>query len=309
VEAAKYRTGNDEYDIVVRLAEQYRQDLYSVGDLNVLSEGNPVPLTSVAKWEVRDGLGMIKRKDMDRVATISSDVSAGFNSNAVLAQVQSTLSSFASSELPTGYTMRYTGQSQEQADAEEFLSFAFMMAIMLIALILISQFNSVIKPVIILTTVIVSTIGVLLGLLTFKMPFVIIMTGIGIISLAGIVVNNAIVLLDYVDTLRERDGVDRREALIRAGSTRFRPVVLTAITTALGLIPLAVGLNFDFIGLFQSLSPEFYWGGEQAAWWAPMAIAVIVGILFATLLTLLLVPVLYSVMDDTGDWLKRTYTN
>jgi multidrug efflux pump subunit AcrB len=141
------------------------------------------------------------------------------------------------------------------------------------------------------------------------MPFVIIMTGIGIISLAGIVVNNAIVLLDYVDTLRERDGVDRREALIRAGSTRFRPVVLTAITTALGLIPLAVGLNFDFIGLFQSLSPEFYWGGEQAAWWAPMAIAVIVGILFATLLTLLLVPVLYSVMDDTGDWLKRTYTN
>jgi multidrug efflux pump subunit AcrB len=227
----------------------------------------------------------------------------------VLAQVQATLSSFASSELPTGYTMRYTGQSQEQADAEEFLSFAFMMAIMLIALILISQFNSVIKPVIILTTVIVSTIGVLLGLLTFKMPFVIIMTGIGIISLAGIVVNNAIVLLDYVDTLRERDGVDRREALIRAGSTRFRPVVLTAITTALGLIPLAVGLNFDFIGLFQSLSPEFYWGGEQAAWWAPMAIAVIVGILFATLLTLLLVPVLYSVMDDTGDWLKRTYTN
>jgi multidrug efflux pump subunit AcrB len=307
VEAAKYRTGNDEFDIVVRLAESYREDLYSVGDLKVFADGNPVPLTSVASWEVREGLGMIQRKDMDRVATISSQVSAGQNSNAVLGEVQAVLASFADSKLPAGYTLRYTGQNQEQAESQEFLTFAFILAITFIALILIGQFNSVVTPAVILTTVIMSTIGVLIGLMVFNMPFVIIMTGIGVISLAGIVVNNAIVLLDYVDTLRRRDGVPRRAALIRAGMTRFRPVVLTAVTTALGLIPLAIGLNFDFLGLYASLSPELYWGGEQASWWAPMAIAVIVGILFATFLTLLVVPVLYSIVDDISDWMKARF--
>jgi multidrug efflux pump subunit AcrB len=309
VEAAKFRTGNDEYDIVVRLAEPYRSDLYSLADLKVLADGNPVPMTSVASWEVREGLGMIQRKDMDRMATISSDVRAGFNSNAVLAEVQQTLGQFAGAELPAGYTLRYTGQSQEQAEAEGFLSYAFMIAIMLIGLILVSQFNSVVKPLIILSSVLMSTVGVFLGLLVFKMPFVIIMTGIGIISLAGIVVNNAIILIDYIDTLRKRDGMDVRASIVRAGVTRFRPVVLTAVTTALGLIPLAIGLNFDFIGLYARLAPEFYWGGEQASWWAPMAIAVIVGILFATFLTLMMVPVLYSIFDDLTAWLRRTFSS
>ena len=163
---------------------------------------------------------------------------------------------------------------------------------MLIALhpTLVTQFNSVVKPLIILSSVIMSTIGVLIGLLVFRMPFVIIMTGVGVISLAGIVVNNAIVLIDYIDVLRKRDGMDRREAVVQGGKTRLRPVLLTALTTALGLVPLAVGLNFDFFGLFASLSPELFWGGEQAAWWGPMAVAVIVGIIFATFLTLVLCP-------------------
>jgi multidrug efflux pump len=140
------------------------------------------------------------------------------------------------------------------------------------------------------------------------MPFVIIMTGVGIISLAGIVVNNAIVLIDYIDLIRERDGLTRREALVKAGITRFRPVVLTAVTTVLGLVPLAIGLNFDFVGLFTALSPNLYWGGEQAAWWAPMAIAVIVGLSFATVLTLVLVPVMYSLIDDGINFFRRHYT-
>jgi multidrug efflux pump len=306
-EAAKFRTGNDEYDITVRLAEEYRQDLSALADLTVMHEGKPIPLSSVARWYMDEGYGSIRRKDMDRVATVSSDVRAGLNTNAVLAEAQQVLEPFART-LPPGYTLRYTGQQQDQQEAQQFLFGAFLTALMLIAFVLVSQFNSVVKPLIILTSVLMSTIGVLLGLMVFRMPFVIIMTGVGIISLAGIVVNNAIVLIDYIDLLRERDGLSRREALVQAGRTRFRPVVLTAITTILGLVPLAIGLNFDFVGLFTALAPDLYWGGEQAAWWAPMAIAVIVGLAFATLLTLLLVPVLYSLIDDSVAFFRRHFS-
>ncbi|MCA1732800.1 MAG: efflux RND transporter permease subunit, partial [Acidobacteria bacterium] len=198
--------------------------------------------------------------------------------------------------------------SEDQAEAQAFLGGAFLAALMLIAFILISQFNSVVKPFIILTSVLMSTVGVLLGLMIFRMPFGIINTGVGIISLAGIVVNNAIILIDYIDVLRDRDGMNRREALVQGGKTRFRPVVLTAITTALGLIPLAIGLNFDFFGLYGSLQPELYWGGEQAAWWGPMAVAIIAGVLFATFLTLVLVPVMYSLVDDFAAFFKKHYT-
>jgi len=189
-----------------------------------------------------------------------------------------------------------------------FLGQAFVIAILLIGLILMSQFNSTLKPLIILAAVVLSTVGVLIGLLVFRMPFGIIMTGVGVISLAGIVVNNAIVLIDYIDLLRTRDGLSRDEALIVGGITRFRPVVLTAITTVLGLIPLAIGFNLDFRGLFASLSPNIFWGGEQAAWWGPMAIAVIAGLSFATVLTLILVPVMYSLVDDLGLFFARAYT-
>ncbi len=307
VEAAKYRAGNDEYDIIVRLAEPYRDDLSSLEDMVVFSEGDQVPLVSVAEWEVGEGLGSIRRKDMDRLATISAEVRAGFNQNAVLQEVQETLAEFTAEELPPSYQIRYTGQLEDQTEAQEFLTRAFAIALMLIAFVLISQFNSVVKPFIILTSVIMSTVGVLGGLLLFSMPFVIIMTGVGIISLAGIVVNNAIVLIDYIDVLRDRDGMNLREALVQGGLTRFRPVILTAVTTALGLVPLATGLNFNFFGFYASLSPEFFWGGEQAAWWSNMAIVVIVGILFATFLTLVVVPVMYSLVDDLADFLRRQF--
>jgi multidrug efflux pump len=308
VEAAKYRTGNDEFDIIVRLARSYRDELSALEDLVVVADGgDQIPLLSVADWEVGEGLGSIRRKDMDRMATISSDVRAGYNQNAVLGEVQAVLADFRTQELPPGYQLRYTGQVEDQTEAQEFLTTAFLIALFLIGFILISQFNSVVKPLIILSSVIMSTVGVFLGLMVFQMPFVIIMTGVGIISLAGIVVNNAIVLIDYIDILRNRDGLERREALVQGGMTRFRPVVLTAMTTALGLVPLAIGLNFDFMGLYTALAPELYWGGDQAAWWGPMAIAVIVGIIFATVLTLIVVPVMYSLVDDVSDWFQRHY--
>jgi multidrug efflux pump len=306
-EAGKFRQGEDEYDIVVRLAETYRQELDALQELTVLTEsGDQVPLPSVADWYIEEGAGSVRRKNLERVVTVSSDVVAGHNSNAVLRQVQHTLRGFEA-ELPRGYSMRYTGEQEEQQEATEFLGTAFLIALLLIGFILISQFNSVVKPLIILTSVVMSTVGVLLGLMIFRMPFGIIMTGVGIISLAGVVVNNAIVLIDYVDVLRERDGLSRREALVKGGMTRFRPVVLTAVTTVFGLIPLAIGLNFNFLGLFTALSPDLYWGGEQAAWWGPMAIAVIAGLTFATVLTLILVPVMYSLVDDFERFFARHY--
>ncbi|HIF38828.1 MAG TPA: efflux RND transporter permease subunit [Gemmatimonadetes bacterium] len=308
VEATKYRTGSDEYDIVVRLGQEYRDELESLRELTIVSEDNQIPLLSVATWEVGEGLGSIRRKNQVRMATISADTRAGLNSNAVLTEVISVLTDFSENVIPVGYQLRYTGQAEDQKEAMDFLVVAFLLGLGLIALILVTQFNSVIKPVIILASVLLSTAGVFWGLIIFRMPFVIIMTGVGLISLAGIVVNNAIVLIDYIDVLRSRDGLGIREALLRGGQVRFRPVILTAVTTALGLVPLAIGLNFDFLGLFTKLNPDLYWGGMQAAWWGPMAIAVIVGILFATFLTLILVPVLYYMLDNTVRLIRRKFT-
>lgn len=307
IEAAKYRTGNDEYDIIVRLAPEYRDELEGLRELTVMAEGGvQVPLIAVATWDVEEGPGTIRRKDQTRMATITSNVAAGNANNTVLGEVQATLADFSES-LPPGYTMQYAGQSQDQDEATAFLSGAFLTALLLIGFILISQFNSVVKPVIILTSVIMSIMGVLIGLMIFRMPFGIINTGVGIISLAGIVVNNAIILIDYIDILRARDGMNRREALVLGGKTRLRPVLLTALTTALGMVPLAIGLNFDFFGLYTALQPELFWGGEQAAWWGPMAVAIIAGILFATFLTLILVPVMYSLVDDATEFFRRWY--
>jgi multidrug efflux pump subunit AcrB len=305
-EASTYRDGKDEYDITVRLSQSYRENLSTLGDLTVSGDFGQIPLSSVATWYVGKGPSDVKRKDLDRVVTISSDVKSGFNGNAVLAEVQAVLGDF-SARIPPGYTMRYAGEQQEQQEAQEFLSSAFVIALFLIGFILISQFDSVTKPLIILSSVLLSTTGVLIGLMIFRMPFGIIMTGVGVISLAGVVVNNAIVLIDYIDILRHRDGLARREAIVRAGMTRFRPVMLTAVTTVLGLVPLSMGLNIDFFGLYRSIEPNIFWGGEQAAWWGPMAIAVIAGLTFATFLTLVLVPVMYSLLDDVDDWMRKLF--
>ncbi|HEX9632202.1 MAG TPA: efflux RND transporter permease subunit [Gemmatimonadales bacterium] len=308
VEASKFRYGKDEYDITVRLAPAYRENLSALDDLTLVPEdGGQVPLSSVARLRVGTGFSDVRRKDLDRVATVSSDVRAGHNQNAVLAEVQDVVAGFED-QLPPGYTLRWGGAQAEQQEAEEFLGGAFIVALLLIGFILVWQFDSITKPLIILTSVLLSTVGVLVGLLVFRMPFGIIMSGVGVISLAGIAVNNAIVLIDYTDLLRVRDGLTRREAVVLAGRTRFRPVILTAMTTVLGLVPLGIGMNLDFIGLYSALRPDFYWGGEQAAWWGQMAVAVIVGLSFATVLTLLVVPVTYSLLDDFERAVARLLT-
>jgi multidrug efflux pump subunit AcrB len=306
-EASEFRDGEEEYDIVVRLAEQYRSDLSALAELTVESEmGDPVPLPAIATWKVEEGLSGINRKDMDRVVTVSSDVRAGYNANAVLAEVRATLGGFQA-QLPAGYRLSYTGQQQEQQESQEFLFSAFLWALFLITFILISQFDSILKPGLIMSTVMLSTIGVLIGLLIFRMPFGVIMSGVGVISLAGIVVNNAIVLIDYIHVLRDRDGLTQHESLVMGGLTRFRPVTLTAITTVMGLIPLAIGLNIDFNRFYRTLNPNIFWGGAQAAWWGPMAIAVIAGLTFATFLTLILLPVMHSLLDDMVNFLRRHF--
>ncbi|MCF7803554.1 MAG: efflux RND transporter permease subunit [Candidatus Marinimicrobia bacterium] len=302
--ASQYRDGKDEYDITVRLAEEYRNDLNTLSDLNVMAEeGRQIPLSSVADWTVGEGFGGINHIDGTRVITVSADVRSPYQANAVLGEVQQALQPYLS-DVPSGYSTTYTGQQQEQQEAQDFLSGAFLIAVFLMAFILISQFNSVSKPIIVLTSVIMSISGVLYGLVIFQMPFGIIMTGVGIISLAGVVVNNAIVMIDYIDILRTRDNLSLYDALVEGGRVRFRPVILTAITTTLGLIPLAIGFNLDFIVLtsnpaefFRHLGQYLYMGGEQAAWWSPMATAVITGLLFATFLTLIVVPVLYLLIE------------
>ncbi len=292
-----YRVGKDEYDIIARLPEQRRQNMADIGDLLIpTSTGTPIPLSTVAKIELGAGFGAIRHIDQKRVVTVSANT-FGRNSNEVLQDVRIKL---AGLEVPGGYKISFSGEQEEQQKATAFLGKAFFAAVFLIALVLLTQFNSVRQTMIVMSSVILSLTGVFLGLMITATPFGIIMTGIGVISLAGVVVNNAIVLIDYINQLR-RSGMELRAALLRAGVVRFRPVMLTAVTTILGLLPMAIGVSFDF--------RHFAWeiGGESAQWWGPMAVAVIFGLAVATLLTLLVVPVLYSLSQtfSIGELIRR----
>jgi multidrug efflux pump subunit AcrB len=289
VKAGVYREGKDEYDIIARLPKRDRQSIKSLKRITVSGpQGEPIPLTSLAEVKLGSGIGAIMRLDQKRVVTISGDVS-GRLANDVIKDIDERLSQLI--DWPKGYNFRFTGEQEEQAKAQAFLSKAFFACIALILLILLTQFNSLVTPLIILASVVFSLIGVFLGLLITGTAFGIIMTGIGVISLAGVVVNNAIVLIDYINQLLGK-GLSSTEALMRAGSVRFRPVMLTAITTILGLLPMATGISFDFSKM------AFDIGGESSQWWGPMAVAVIFGLGFATLLTLILVPVLCSLAHN-----------
>jgi multidrug efflux pump len=281
-----YRQFNDEYDITVRLPQSQRESIDDLFRLRVPSpNGAAVPLSSLGEFHYTGGFGTIHRIDQKRVVTITADAEGRLGPD-VLADVQTRL---ADLEIPPEYTLRYAGENEEQEAATRFLSEAFVIALLLIVLILVAQFNRLIVPFIIMTTVILSLIGVFAGLLICNMPFGIIMTGVGVISLAGVVVNNAIVLLDYTRLLQSR-GYDLFSAAVQAGATRLRPVLLTAVTTILGLIPMAVGISFDFHEM--RLNTE----SQSSQWWASMAIAVIFGLAFATLLTLIVLPTLYVVL-------------
>ena len=287
-----YREGKDEYDIVARLPDKDRRSLESLKRITVSGPGGePIPLTSLAEVKLSSGLGAIMRLDQKRVVTISGDVS-GRLANDIIKDIDERLKTRIG--WPRGYAYRFSGEQQEQTKAGAFLSKAFVAALFIIFLVLVTQFNSFMTPFIILTSVLLSLIGVFLGLLVTNMAFGVIMTGIGVISLAGVVVNNAIVLIDYYNQLKER-GMAARDALIKAGMVRFRPVMLTAITTILGLLPMATGVSFDFRKVAWDI------GNESSQWWGPMAVAVIFGLAVATLLTLLVVPVLCSLLNSVQE--------
>lgn len=297
VKVGVFREGKDEYDIIARLPDKDRHSMESLKRITVSGpRGEPIPLTSLAKVSLASGMGAIMRLDQKRVVTISGDVS-GRLANDIIRDIDARLS--RGIDWPRGYSYRFTGEQKEQEKATDFLSKAFVAALFLIFIILITQFNSFLTPFIVLTSVLLSLIGVFVGLLITGMAFGVIMTGIGVISLAGVVVNNAIVLIDYYNRLMEK-GLTSLEALKRAGMVRFRPVMLTAITTILGLLPMATGISFDFRKLVWDI------GSESSQWWGPMAVAVIFGLAVATLLTLVVVPVLCSLANSLKGGLKRT---
>ncbi len=294
--ASSFRDGDDEYDITVMVDPRFRANLQSVlglripGKLDTSPDTFPVPMSTVASFDLAGGNGSIYHIDQDLVVTIEGDIAEGNNETEVRGAVISKLDELEA-DMPPGYGLRLGGAQDEQKEAEAFLSRAFLIAIFLIAAVLVTQFNRFDLPLIILASVVLSLVGVLWGLMITKTPFGVIMTGLGVISLAGVVVNNAIVLLDYVQQLKA-SGMATVEALIEAGSARFRPVMLTAATTVLGLVPMALGISIDFRNL-RILS-----GTQSAQWWGAMAVAVIFGLAFATVLTLVLVPTLYSILDD-----------
>ncbi|MEP4133016.1 MAG: efflux RND transporter permease subunit, partial [Cyclobacteriaceae bacterium] len=315
-EISKYKEGEDDYEVQLRLMDKYRYDVDALMNKSVVFRDQTsgtmksVPISSVADAELSSTYGSVKRKDLNRVITLSSNVIAGYNATEINNDIKELLSDF---KMPPGYEFKFSGEQEKQAEEMAFLSKALGIAVSLIFLIIVAQFNKVTTPFIIMMSVVLSTIGVFLGLVIFQMNFVVIMTMIGIISLAGIVVNNAIVLIDFIELSRDRRrqelGVDKLpfneivDAIAIAGATRLRPVLLTAITTILGLIPLAVGINIDFISFLSTFDAKFYIGGDNVAFWGPMSWTIIFGLSFATFLTLVIVPIMYLFFAKVNRWL------
>lgn len=306
-EISKYKLGEDEYPINVRVDRKYRDDIDDLMNQKVTFRSQAdgqikqVPISAVANVSYSSTYSSINRKDQDRSIVVFSNVLNDYNANEVVADVQNALEDF---DLPSGYKFEFTGQQQQQAEEMEFLASAMMIAVFMIFIILVSLFNSLVSPFIIILSIVFSTIGVFLGYVIAGTDIIIIMTGIGIISLAGIVVNNAIVLVDYINILlgRRRNNLeegktlelnDVKNAIVDGGATRLRPVLLTAITTVLGLIPLAIGFNINFGTLITDLDPQYFMGGDNVAFWGVMSWTVIYGLVFATFLTLVVVPVMY----------------
>ncbi len=314
-----FKVGEDEYPITIRLADRYRNDVSTLLNqtvaLNEKGKITNIPISAVTTISYSNTYGTINRKDRKRVVTLYSNVMPGYNSNQINDQLKMVMTGFT---MPPGYTYSFRGEQEDQQESMAFLSRAMLIALSLILLILVTQFNSIIRPLIIMASVVFSTIGVFGGLATFHMDFVVIMTGIGIIYLAGIVVNNAIVLLDYIELLKARRrkelGMEEHaylpveeatSCIIHAGKTRLRPVLLTAITTVLGLISLAVGLNMNFGTLLSKMDPQLYFGGDNVLFWGPMSWTVIFGLTFSTFLTLIIVPVMYRLTILIQKWLMQ----
>jgi multidrug efflux pump len=299
IKVSTFREGDEDYDITVQLSKEDRKATDVLRELLIPTGDGLVPLSTIAKFEVTGGLGEINRINHERVVTVTANVDELHVPGAVVrAQAAQILDKL---KLPPGYKISLTGEQEEQDKAQAFLTRAFAAALFLIMLILVTQFNSVLQPLIILTSVILSLGGVFLGLSFMEFPFGVVMTGVGVISLAGVVVNNAIVLIDYTNRLHKR-GMRFRDAIVAAGCTRLRPVILTAVTTILGLLPMVTGVAVNFRKM------EISWVSESTQWWSSMASAVIFGLALATVLTLIVVPTLYALIYTSTRAISRWTT-
>lgn len=297
-EASKYRDNEDQYPIQVRYEKDQRTNLDRLLNTKItfmdMSTGTirQVPLSSVSKVTYQNSYGGINRKNAKRIITLSSNVLTGYNANEIVGQIKKALPAFQKSD---DVDIKLTGEQEDQQETASFLGVAGILSLCLIMFIMITQFNSLSKPIIIVTEVFFSIIGVLLGFIITNMTISIIMTGMGMVALAGIVVRNGILLVEFTDILKER-GLKTRDAIIQAGKTRITPVMLTATATILGLIPLAIGFNIDFAGLFAHLQPHIYFGGDNVNFFGPLSWTIIFGLSFATFLTLIFIPVMYYIM-------------
>ncbi|MXV51198.1 MMPL family transporter [Pedobacter sp. HMF7647] len=309
-EVSKFHDQKEDYEINVRAEESQRNNIDALRNMKMTYRDmgmggiiRQVPISAVANVDYVNSYGGIKRKQQKRIIILGSNVLTGFNANDVVASIKREVSSY---KLPAGITVNMAGEQEEQNEAASFLAGALLSAIGMIILILILLFNSIGKTLIILSEIIFSIIGVLLGLTIFNMSFVIVMTMVGIIALAGVVVRNGILLVEFSDYMIEQ-GMSGYDAAVEAGRTRMTPVILTAIAAILGLIPLAVGLNIDFTTLFTEFNPHLYFGGDNVAFWGPLSWTMIFGLAFGTFLTLILVPCMYLIRINMKAWLRAKF--
>ena len=319
-EISTYKEGDDDYNIVVRMQEDQRknENILFNQSLTFRNQTNgqmmQVPISAISKTEKTNTYNQIKRKNYKRILTIYSNVLTGYNGDAITKQIGTELNNY---QLPKGVTYSFSGVQEEQGKNQNFLMFALFLAMAGITIIIVLQFNSVSKTVVILFTVLLSFSGVFYGYVIANMDFVILMTMMGIISLAGIVVKNGIVLMDFFVLLLDKKVADKgveshndlsldeiKAVIIESGKNRLRPVLLTALTAILGLIPLAIGLNFDFFGLITDLNPHLYMGGDNVIFWSPLAWTIIFGLTYATILTLVMVPVMFFLVKRTKYYIR-----
>jgi multidrug efflux pump subunit AcrB len=319
-EISTYKEGDDDYNIVVRMQDDQRknENVLFNQSLTFRNQNNgqmmQVPISAVSTTEKTSTYNQIKRKNYKRILTVYSNVLTGFNADAITKQIAAELKNY---ELPKGISYSFSGVQEEQGKNQSFLMYALFLALAGITIIIVLQFNSVSKTMVILFTVLLSFSGVFYGYVIANMDFVILMTMMGIISLAGIVVKNGIVLMDFFVLLLDKKVADKqlqshddltldeiKEVIIESGKSRLRPVLLTALTAVLGLIPLAIGLNFDFFSLVTDLNPHVFMGGDNVIFWGPLAWTIIFGLTYATVLTLVMVPVMFFLVKRVKYWLR-----
>ncbi|MBO9633838.1 MAG: efflux RND transporter permease subunit [Chitinophagaceae bacterium] len=311
-ELSKIKDGDEEYKIQLRNLELQRKNLASLLNMNIVfmdqsvGRWKSVPISSVVNVDYTSTLGSVKRKNQKRMITLVSNVleTQGYTATAVNQELAQHLANFKLK--PNDVTIRQTGEGEQQKETGAFLGKALVLALLFILLILVIQFNSISKSVIILTEIIFSVIGVFLGFGITQMEVSVLMTGMGIVGLAGIVVKNGILVIEFADELRSR-GVKTREAVIQAGKTRIIPVLLTAVAAILGLIPLAVGFNIDFVKMFSELNPHIFFGGDNAVFWKPLSWTIIFGLAFAFFMTLIIVPSMYLIAERLKRPMRKFY--